>query len=62
MEQDNNYIDLEVLVDTKGAKKYYRSLIRKNPDLSKKEIITKLQTKYELAREEARLLYKKFSN
>lgn len=60
LESENNYKDLESLVDVEGCKKYYRKLKRDN--LSKKEIIDKLQAKYELSRDEARQLYRKFNN
>lgn len=59
LEEDNKYKDLDTLMDKAAIKKYYRGLKRK--DLGKKEILDKMQTKYELTREEARHLYKEFS-
>lgn len=60
LESENNYKDLESLVDIEGCKKYYRKL--KRDGLSKKEILDKLQAKYELSREEVRQVYRKFNN
>lgn len=59
LEEENNYKDLETLIDTEGCKKYYRKL--KRDGLSKKEILDKLQAKYELSRDEVRSLYRKFN-
>lgn len=58
LEQTNNYKDMEVMVDKVAAKKTFRSMKRKGS--SKKEIIAKLQSKYELPYEEAKVLYKEF--
>lgn len=60
LESDNNYKDLETLVDVQGCKKYYRKLVREGYD--KKDILDKLQTKYELSRKEVRTLYRKFKS
>lgn len=60
LEQENNYKDLETLVDVEGCRKYYRKL--KRDGLSKKEILDKMQNKYELSREEVRSLYHKFNS
>lgn len=60
LESENNYKDLETLIDTEGCRKYYRKLKREG--LSKKEILDKLQTKYELSRNEVRQLYRKFNS
>ena len=59
LEEANNYKDMEVMVDKVSAKKLFRSLKRKG--LDKKEIIQKLQDKFELPLKEARLLYREFS-
>ena len=51
---------MEELVDKVAAKKTYRALKRKG-DI-KKVILDKLQAKYAISREQARLLYKEFSD
>ena len=50
----------EELVDKIAAKKTYRALKRKGD--TKKVILDKLQAKYAISREQARLLYKEFSD
>ena len=60
LEKENNYKDLDILIDKTAAKKMFRTLKRKGED--KKFIIDKLQKKFELTRQETRLLYKEFSN
>ena len=60
LEKENNYKDLDILIDKTAAKKMFRTLKRKGED--KKSIIDKLQKKFELTRQETRLLYKEFSN
>lgn len=59
LEEANNYKDMEVMVDKVAAKKTFRSMKRKGAE--KKEIIAKLQEKYELPHKEARMLYREFS-
>ena len=59
LEENNKYKDLEVNIDIKSLKRDIRIAKRKG-DL-KKDIIDKIQSKYELTREEARMLYKKYS-
>lgn len=58
LEEANNYKDLEVMVDKVAAKKTFRSMKRKGAN--RKEIIAKLQEKYELPFAEAKTLYKEF--
>lgn len=60
LEQENQYKDIEILVDEVAAKKTFRALKRKGE--SKKVILDKLQAKYQITREEARHLYKKFND
>ena len=60
LENKNNFKDLESLIDMKGAKAYYRKLVRQG--LTKKEILDKLQNKFELSREEVRSLYRTFKS
>lgn len=59
LEQENQYKDIEVLVDEVAARKTFRALKRKGE--TKKTILDKLQAKYQVTREEARHLYKKFT-
>lgn len=56
LEKENQYKDLEILVDKSAVFKSIRALKRKGDD--KKTIIQKIQVKYELSIKEARLLYK----
>lgn len=60
LEQENQYKDIEILVDEVAAKKTFRALKRKGE--TKKVILDKLQAKYQITREEARHLYKKFND
>ena len=60
LEEENHYKDMEELVDKVAAKKTYRALKRKGD--TKKVILDKLQAKYAISREQARLLYKEFSD
>ena len=60
LEEENHYKDIEEFVDKVAAKKTFRALKRKGDD--KKTILDKLQAKYSISREQARLLYKEFSN
>ena len=53
-------MDLEPLIDTEGCKKYARKLVRDK--LGKREILDKLQSRFELSRKEARDLYRKFNS
>lgn len=59
LEEENQYKDIEVLVDKVAARKTFRALKRKGED--KKTILDKLQAKYQLSRKEVRLLYREFS-
>lgn len=60
LEEENHCKDMEELVDKVAAKKTYRALKRKGD--TKKVILDKLQAKYAISREQARLLYKEFSD
>ena len=60
LEAETKFKDLEPLVDIEGCKKYYRKLVREK--LGKKEILDKLQSKFELSRKEARAIYRKFNS
>lgn len=60
LEAETKFKDLEPLVDIEGCKKYYRKLVREK--LGKKEILDKLQSKFELSRKEARYIYRKFNS
>ena len=60
LDEQNHYKDLDVLVDTKGIKKFIRNLKRNGED--KKTIIQKVMRKYEITRDDARTLYKSVSN
>lgn len=60
LEADTQFKDLEPLIDMAGCKKYYRKLVRDK--LSKREILDKLQNKFELSRKEVRDLYRKFNS
>ena len=60
LEAETQFKDLEPLIDMEGCKKYYRKLVREK--LGKKEILDKLQGKFELTRKEARDLYRKFNS
>lgn len=60
LEAETKFKDLEPLVDIEGCKKYYRKLVRDK--LGKKEILDKLQNKFELSRKEARDIYRKFNS
>ena len=55
LESSKEFLDSSVL-DEEGIKKYMRKLKRK--DYTKKQILDKTQTKYELSRKEVRSLYK----
>lgn len=60
LEEENQFKDLEILVDEKAVKKTIRALKRKGDD--KKTIIQKLQAKYELSLKQTRMLYRKLTN
>lgn len=59
LEEENQYKDMELLVDKVAAKKTFRALKRKGED--KKTIIQKLQAKYSITVKEARTLYREFT-
>lgn len=56
LEEKNNYKDLDVLEDTKGIKKYLRSLKRKG--LKRKEILNKTSEKFEVPLDTIKKIYK----
>lgn len=56
LEEKNNYKDLDVLEDTKGIKKYLRSLKRKG--LKRKEIFEKTSEKFEVPIDMVKKIYK----
>lgn len=58
LEKENNYKDLETLVDIPAVKKTIRNLKRKGED--RKTIRQKLQAKYHLSESEAKDLYRKY--
>lgn len=58
LEQENNYKDLESLIDTAAVFKSIRAYKRK--DLKMSEILDRLQARYELSREEVKSLYKQW--
>lgn len=58
LESENHYKDLESLIDKKAVFKSIRTYKRKN--LDRKEIIDRLQAKYQLAYEDARHLYREY--
>lgn len=58
IESESQFKDLETLVDTKALKKTIRALKRKGED--KKTILEKIQAKYQLTKEEAKVMYKKY--
>lgn len=58
LEKENDYKDLETLVDIPAVKKTIRNLKRKGED--RKTIRQKLQAKYHLSESEAKELYRKY--
>lgn len=58
LEKENNYKDLETLVDIPAVKKTIRALKRKGED--RKIIRQKLQAKYHVSESEAKELYRKY--
>ena len=58
LEKENDYKDLETLVDIPAVKKTIRALNRKGED--RKTIRQKLQAKYHLSESEAKELYRKY--
>lgn len=59
LEASNNYKDMEVMIDKVAIRKTIRTLKRR--EYGKKEIIAKIQTKYELPYEEAKAIYKELT-
>ena len=58
IEKESEFKDMEILVDKTAAKKTIRLEIRK--DSSKKEILDRLQGKYEISRDQARKIYREY--
>ena len=58
LEKENDYKDLEILVDIQAVKKTIRALKRKGED--RKTIRQKLQAKYHVSEAEAKELYRKY--
>lgn len=58
LEAENEYKDLEILVDIPAVKKTIRQLKRKGED--RKTIQSKLQAKYGVSADEAKQLYRKY--
>lgn len=58
LEKENDYKDLEILVDIPAVKKTIRALKRKGED--RKTIRQKLQAKYHVSEKEAKELYRKY--
>ena len=56
LEEKNHYKDLDTLEDVEGIKKYMRSLKRKG--LTRKEIVSKCNTKFEVPKKDLRTIFK----
>ena len=56
LEENNHYKDLDTLEDVEGIKKYMRSLKRKG--LTRKEIVSKCNTKFEVPKKDLRIIFK----
>ena len=56
LEEKNHYKDLDTLEDVEGIKKYMRSLKRKG--LTRKEIVSKCNTKFEVPQKDLRIIFK----
>ena len=56
LEEKNHYKDLDTLEDVDGIKKYMRSLKRKG--LTRKEIVSKCNTKFEVPKKDLRTIFK----
>lgn len=59
LEESQNYKDMDVLIDTKSIRKFIKSSLKK--ELPKKDIISQIVEKYSTTKQEARMLYKKYS-
>lgn len=60
LESENDYKDLETLVDVQAVKKTIRNLKRNGAQ--KKEILEKIQRKYEISLAQARAIYKEIKS
>lgn len=56
LNEEKNYKDLQTLIDIKGVKKFMRGKIRKGE--SRKEILESTMKKFDLAKDDARTIYK----
>lgn len=56
LEEKNHYKDLDTLEDVEGIKKYMRNLKRKG--LTRKEIVSKCNTKFEVPKKDLRIIFK----
>ena len=60
LEDENHFKDLDVLIDKTAISKTIKSSIKKG--LSKKEILETLRKKYEITKDESRMLYREYIN
>lgn len=60
LESENDYKDLETLVDVQAVKKTIRNLKRNGA--KKKEILEKIKIKYEISLDQARAIYKEIKS
>lgn len=60
LESENDYKDLETLVDVQAVKKTIRNLKRNGA--KKKEILEKIKRKYEISLDQARAIYKEIKS
>lgn len=60
LEQENNYKDLDTLYDKKAIFKSLRAYSRKG--LKRREMMDRLQAKYEISLQESRALYKEWKS
>lgn len=59
LEESQNYKDMDVLIDTKSIRRFIKSSLKKG--MPKKDIISQIVEKYSTTKQEARMLYKKYS-
>lgn len=60
LEDENHFKDLDVLVDKVAIFKTIKSNIKKG--MAKKDILENIRTKYEVTKEESRMLYREYLN
>lgn len=58
LEKENKYKDLEVLIDKTSVFKYIKSSKKKG--LTKKEILVSVRDKFEVTKDESRMLYREY--